>query len=62
MRCAKPNEEKFFGSFFFQKRTLSSVSWRLKAALDIGMAIQHSTNDTLYVAFAIAVGARGVGG
>lgn len=29
-------------------------------ALDIGMAVNHSTYDTLYVAFAIAMGARGV--
>jgi predicted nucleic acid-binding protein len=30
------------------------------AALEIGLAIDHSTYDTLYVAFAIAVGARGL--
>jgi predicted nucleic acid-binding protein len=29
-------------------------------ALDIGMAIDHSTCDTLYLAFAIAMGASGV--
>jgi predicted nucleic acid-binding protein len=29
-------------------------------ALDIGLAVNHSTYDTLYVAFAIAVGARGI--
>ena len=29
-------------------------------ALDIGLAVGHSTYDTLYVAFAIAMGARGV--
>jgi len=29
-------------------------------ALDIGLAINHSTYDTLYVAFAVAMGARGV--
>ncbi len=29
-------------------------------ALDIGLAVNHSTYDTLYVAFAIAAGARGV--
>jgi predicted nucleic acid-binding protein len=29
-------------------------------ALDIGLTINHSTYDTLYVAFAIAMGARGV--
>lgn len=29
-------------------------------ALDIGLAVNHSTYDTLYVAFAIAMGARGV--
>ena len=29
-------------------------------ALEIGLAIGHSTYDTLYVAFAIAMGARGV--
>ncbi len=29
-------------------------------ALDIGLAINHSTYDTLYVAFAVAVGARSV--
>ncbi len=29
-------------------------------ALDIALAINHSTYDTLYVAFAIAMGARGV--
>lgn len=29
-------------------------------ALDIGMAVNHSTYDTLYLAFAIAMGARGV--
>lgn len=29
-------------------------------ALDIGLAVDHSTYDTLYVAFAIATGARGV--
>ncbi len=29
-------------------------------ALDIGLAVNHSTYDTLYVAFAVAVGARGV--
>jgi len=30
------------------------------AALEIGLAVNHSTYDTLYLAFAIAVGARGV--
>jgi predicted nucleic acid-binding protein len=29
-------------------------------ALDIGLAVNHSTYDTLYLAFAIAMGARGV--
>jgi predicted nucleic acid-binding protein len=29
-------------------------------ALDIGLSVQHSTYDTLYVAFAIAMGARSV--
>jgi predicted nucleic acid-binding protein len=29
-------------------------------ALDIGLAVTHSTYDTLYIAFAVAVGARGV--
>ena len=29
-------------------------------ALDLGLAVGHSTYDTLYVAFAVAVGARGV--
>ncbi len=29
-------------------------------ALDIGIAVSHSTYDTLYLAFAIAMGARGV--
>lgn len=29
-------------------------------ALDIGLAANHSTYDTLYVAFALAMGARGV--
>jgi predicted nucleic acid-binding protein len=29
-------------------------------ALDIGLATDHSTYDTLYLAFAIAMGARGV--
>jgi predicted nucleic acid-binding protein len=29
-------------------------------ALDIGLAINHSTYDTLYVAFTIAMGARGL--
>ncbi|HXR93061.1 MAG TPA: hypothetical protein VN750_22565 [Steroidobacteraceae bacterium] len=29
-------------------------------ALDIGLAINHSTYETLYVAFAIAMGARGL--
>ena len=29
-------------------------------ALDIGLAVNHSTYDTLYVAFAVAMGARGV--
>jgi predicted nucleic acid-binding protein len=29
-------------------------------ALDIGMAVNHSTYDTLYLAFAIAMDARGV--
>jgi len=29
-------------------------------ALDIGLAINHSTYDTLYVAFAVAMGAQGV--
>ena len=27
--------------------------------LDIGLAVSHSTYDTLYIAFALAVGARG---
>ena len=31
-----------------------------EAALEIGLAAGHSTYDTLYLAFAIAVGARGV--
>lgn len=29
-------------------------------ALDIGLAVNHSTYDTLYVAFAVAMGARGL--
>ena len=29
-------------------------------ALDIGLAVNHSTYDTLYLAFAVAVGARGL--
>jgi len=29
-------------------------------ALDIGIAVNHSTNDTLYVAFAVAIGASAV--
>jgi hypothetical protein len=29
-------------------------------ALEIGMAVNHSTYDTLYLAFAIAMGARGL--
>jgi predicted nucleic acid-binding protein len=29
-------------------------------ALDLGIAINHSTYDTLYLAFAVALGARGV--
>ncbi len=29
-------------------------------ALEIGLAANHSTYDTLYLAFAIAMGARGV--
>lgn len=29
-------------------------------ALDIGLAVNHSTYDTLYVAFAVAMGGRGV--
>ena len=29
-------------------------------ALDIGLAVNHSTYDTLYLAFAIAMGARGI--
>ncbi len=31
-----------------------------EVALDIGMAVSHSTYDTLYVAFALAVGATNV--
>jgi len=31
-----------------------------EVALDIGIAVNHSTYDTLYLAFAIAVGASGV--
>jgi predicted nucleic acid-binding protein len=31
-----------------------------EVALEIGLAVDHSTYDTLYVAFAIAVGASGV--
>jgi predicted nucleic acid-binding protein len=31
-----------------------------EVALDVGLAINHSTYDTLYVAFAIAMGATGV--
>ena len=31
-----------------------------EVALDIGIAVNHSTYDTLYLAFAIAMGARGV--
>ena len=31
-----------------------------EVALDFGMAVNHSTYDTLYLAFAIAVGARGL--
>jgi predicted nucleic acid-binding protein len=31
-----------------------------EVALDIGLAINHSTYDTLYVAFAIAMGATGI--
>ena len=30
------------------------------AALDLGLAVDHSTYDTLYVAFAVATGARAV--
>ena len=33
---------------------------RHEVALDLGLAIDHSTYDTLYVAFAVAMGARGV--
>jgi predicted nucleic acid-binding protein len=31
-----------------------------EVALEIGLAANHSTYDTLYLAFAIAMGARGV--
>jgi predicted nucleic acid-binding protein len=31
-----------------------------RTALDIGVAVNHSTYDTLYLAFAVAMGARGV--
>lgn len=31
-----------------------------EVALEIGIAVNHSTYDTLYLAFAIAMGARGV--
>lgn len=31
-----------------------------EAALDIGIAVNHSTYDTMYLAFAVAMGARGV--
>jgi predicted nucleic acid-binding protein len=31
-----------------------------EVALEIGIAANHSTYDTLYLAFAIAMGARGV--
>ena len=31
-----------------------------EAALDIGIAVNHSTYDTLYLAFAVAMGASGV--
>jgi predicted nucleic acid-binding protein len=31
-----------------------------EVALEIGLAVNHSTYDTLYLAFAIATGARGV--
>lgn len=31
-----------------------------EVALEIGMAVNHSTYDTLYLAFAIAMGARGL--
>ncbi len=31
-----------------------------EVALDIGLAVNHSTYDTLYVAFAVAMGVRGV--
>ena len=31
-----------------------------EVALDIGIAVNHSTYDTLYLAFAVAMGARGV--
>ena len=29
-------------------------------ALDIGLAVNHPTYDTLYIAFAVVIGARGV--
>jgi predicted nucleic acid-binding protein len=32
----------------------------LEIALDIGMVVDHSPYDTLYAAFALAIGARGV--
>lgn len=31
-----------------------------EVALNLGLAVNHSTYDTLYVAFAVAIGARGV--
>ena len=31
-----------------------------ETALDIGIAVNHSTYDTMYLAFAVAMGARGV--
>ena len=31
-----------------------------QAALEIGVAVNHSTYDTLYLTFAVAMGARGV--
>ena len=31
-----------------------------EAAVDIGIAVNHSTYDTMYLAFAVAMGARGV--
>jgi predicted nucleic acid-binding protein len=44
-----------------QVRPTSTADMDLhEVALEIGVAVNHSTYDTLYLAFAIATGARGV--